>query len=120
MIFKLEGKKHPGRYNLPSKGLKRLAVVNGYQYHYLADADVPSDCTAPVATPEEIAAIKKLSHACAIENDATQRRIREKYSIEEELRCLRLGKGSPEFKEYNRYIEECIKDGKARKAKFGL
>lgn len=30
------------------------------------------------------------------------------------------GKGSPEFEEYNAYVEECVAWGKAEKAKYGL
>jgi len=42
--------------------------------------------------------------------------IREKYSLEDELKVLRLASADPEsFKAYNDYVEECRAKGKQKK-----
>lgn len=52
-------------------------------------------------------------------NDRVVERIRTKYPLPEESKCLRLGVSDvnhPEFVAYNTYVEECRQWGKDQKA----
>ena len=64
--------------------------------------------------------IKDHSHFIRQIDDKIQAKIAEQYSIQDELKLLRKGNRSDEFKAYNDYVEECIAWGKTEKAKFGL
>ena len=71
-------------------------------------------------TPELKAAIKGKSRHVQLVNQQVRAKIAEKYSIEDEIQMLRLGNSSEEFRQYSDYVESCIAEGKAKKAKFGL
>jgi hypothetical protein len=49
----------------------------------------------------------------------TQDKIAERYSMADEIKLLRT-KNKEKLKEYNRYVEECIAEGKAKKAVYTL
>jgi len=121
MIYKIKDTVAPEDYGIPE--IKRVVVpvarLDGYTYMYVPD-DATEGITAPEATSEEIKEVKRASVACKRENDKVVQKIRERYSIEDELKFLRLGNKHPDFDEYNQYCEECVAQGKARKQKFGL
>jgi len=74
-------------------------------------------------TADEIRKIKKQVKAAtpAVEtiNAQVRAKIRERYSIEDEIKMLRLAP-SPETAAWNDYVEECRQWGRAEKAKLGL
>lgn len=49
----------------------------------------------------------------------TQEKIAERYSMADEIKLLRT-KNKEKLKEYNQYVEECITEGKTKKAVYGL
>jgi hypothetical protein len=58
------------------------------------------------------------SHILLI-NDRVVERIRERYSVNDEIKMLRIGP-SPETEAYNDWVEECRAWGRAEKARLGL
>lgn len=99
---------------------KLLGVVAGYLYFYIPDDQVPEGLTAATMTTTEIKALKAVSPAIQHINTEVQTLIRAKYSVDEEMKCLRLGKGTEEFTEYAAYVKTCVASGKTKKAKLGL
>lgn len=51
-------------------------------------------------------------------NRVIRQQISSKYSIEDELKILRKGNSSSEFKEYNEYIEELLNKGNSFKDQY--
>ena len=49
----------------------------------------------------------------------TQEKIAARYSMADEIKLLRT-KNKEKLKEYNQYVEECITEGKTKKAVYGL
>ncbi|MCE5212108.1 MAG: hypothetical protein LLG40_11185 [Deltaproteobacteria bacterium] len=64
-------------------------------------------------------AIKKASPHIALINERVVNMIREKYSVNDEIKMLRIGP-SEETAAYNAYAEECRAWGQSEKAKLGL
>jgi len=64
-------------------------------------------------------AIKKASPHVALINERVVNMIRDKYSISDEIKMLRIGP-SDETNAYNSYAEECRAWGKSEKLKLGL
>jgi len=119
MIYKVEAKGNVHRkYNFPEE-TKRVLKTPEFKYYYVPD-DKTEGVTAPLATEDEVKSIKNLSSVSTGSDKLTADEIRKQYSLEEELRCLRLGRGTEEFRLYNEYVEQCVAQGKARKRKFGL
>jgi len=91
---------------------------------------VPDELTLP-PQPEEITveeieltdelteSIKAASPHVALINERVVSLIREAYSVNEEIKMLRLAPSS-ETAAYNDYVEECRAWGRAEKAKLGL
>ena len=52
-------------------------------------------------------------------NDRVVERIRNRYSVNDEIKMLRIGP-TPETEAYNDWVEECRAWGRAEKEKFGL
>lgn len=74
----------------------------------------------PDPLPEDLrAAIKTASPQVRHINDHVKMAIAERYSIEDEIKLLRLSP-SPETESYNAYVEECRAWGRAEKKKLGL
>ena len=63
--------------------------------------------------------IKAVCPAVATINTQVVVRIREKYSVDDEIKMLRLAP-SQETTEWNDYVEDCRQWGRAEKAKLGL
>ena len=68
--------------------------------------------------PETKAAINAASPHIALINDRVVAKIRLVYSINDEIKQLRVG--GADFEAYNTYVEECRAWGKAEKAKLGM
>lgn len=100
-------------------------LPDGYTY-----VSVPDGIKLP-AQPENITvervelttdladAIKKASPHVALINERVVNMIREKYSVNDEIKMLRIGP-SEETEAYNAYAEECRAWGISEKAKLGL
>ena len=72
-----------------------------------------------VLTEELKAAIKAASPHVQLINERIVARIRERYSLNDEIKLLRIGL-SEESTAYNDYVEECRDWGCAAKARLGL
>jgi len=72
-----------------------------------------------VLTEELKAAIKAASPHVQLVNERIVARIRERYSLNDEIKLLRIGL-SEESTAYNDYVEECRAWGRAAKARLGL
>jgi hypothetical protein len=70
-------------------------------------------------TPELIADIRAVSLHILLINDRVVAKIRERYSVNDEIKLLRIGL-SEESIAYNDYVEECRAWGRGEKAKLGL
>ena len=70
-------------------------------------------------TEELAAAIRAASPHVALVNERIVTRIRERYSVNDEIKMLRIGP-SPETEAYNDWVEECRAWGRKEKEKFGL
>jgi hypothetical protein len=104
-------------------GIAELCTIDGETY-----VSVPDAVTLP-PQPDEIkvfaieltaeldAAIRAASPHIALANERIVERIREKYSVNDELKMLRIGP-SPETEAYNDHVEKCRAWGKAEKEKL--
>jgi hypothetical protein len=70
-------------------------------------------------TDELRAALKAASPAVRLINDQVVARIRERYTPDDEIKCLRLAP-SAETEAWNEWCEECRDWGRAQKAALGL
>lgn len=114
---------------LPVDGMQRLgtelATINDTTYVHLPDSAIlpeqPIEIdVAPVAlTPELTDAIKAASPHVRLINSRIVDLIRLRYSIEDEIKMLRLAP-SDESADYNAYAEECRAWGRGEKAEIGL
>ena len=105
--------------------ITELCTIDGITY-----VSVPDSITLP-EQPEQItveeveltdelkAAIKSESPHVQLVNERIVARIRERYSLNDELKFLRIGL-SEESTAYNDYVEECRAWGRAAKARLGL
>lgn len=115
--------------SLPMDGMEHigteLATIDGTTYVYLPDtvtlpAQPPEITVMSVTLTQELLdAISAVSPHVRLINARVVEKIREKYSIDDELKMLRTT-GSAESSTYNTYVEECRAWGKAEKAKIGL
>lgn len=102
-----------------------LATINGVTYVYLPDTatlpDQPIEIdVAPATLTDSLKdAIKAASPHVRLINTRIVEMIRLRYSMEDEIKLLRLAP-SDESTAYNDYAEECRAWGRGEKAKFGL
>lgn len=117
-----------------------VEVAQLESWHYVF---VPEGVTVPQQPPEiqwqpavldaaDLMRLKEVSPAYQAVGDEIQKRIRERYSAEREASFARLGTAAAlglhelsdaekgEFKDYNDYVEEIRRWGRAERAKFGL
>jgi hypothetical protein len=105
-----------------------LATIDGITY-----VSLPDGAVLPSAQPEQIAAsitavtltdtlrdqIKVASPHVALINQRVVEAIRERYSVDDEIKMLRLAP-SDQATAYNAYAEECRAWGRQQKALLGL
>jgi len=70
-------------------------------------------------TDELITELRAASPHVTLINDRVVAKIRERYSLDDEIKLLRIGP-SDETSAYNAYVEECRAWGRAAKEKLGL
>ena len=63
--------------------------------------------------------IKAATPAVKVINDQVEAKIRERYSVADEIKMLRIAP-SPESDAWNDYVEDCREWGREEKAKLGL
>lgn len=66
-----------------------------------------------------LASIEAASPLCAFIDQQTRDMIRARYSVDDEIKCLRLAP-SDETTAWNAYVEECRAWGRGKKAELGL
>lgn len=92
-----------------------------YWYSMPDDMDINDTFTGedqvPVVYPDatKIAEVRKQLHVQKCINDVTQQKIREKYSVEDELKAQRTG--DTDFVDY---VQACCAEGDEKKKKLGL
>jgi hypothetical protein len=102
-----------------------LCTIDGETY-----VSVPDGLTVPVQpdqiTVEEVTltdaikdAIRQASPHVKLINDRIVDKIRERYSINDEIKMIRTGPNT-ETEAYNDFVEECRDWGRAEKAKLGV
>lgn len=102
-----------------------MCTLDGYSYVSVPDGmtlpDQPEQISVePVNLTDDLKeAIKKASPHVALINERVVNMIREKYSISDEIKMLRIGP-SDETSAYNSYAEECRAWGRSEKLKLGL
>ena len=107
------------------KVVTELATVDGTTYVYVPDAVTlppqPEQITVEevTLTDELREAIKAASPHVQLINDRVVNKIRELYSIYDEIKMIRLAP-SVESEAYNDYVEACRAWGTTEKAKIGL
>ena len=105
--------------------ITELCTIVGVTY-----ASVPDSITLPeqpeqitveevVLTEELKAAIKAASPHVQLVNERIVARIRERYSLNDEIKMIRLSP-SEESTAYNEYVEACREWGRVAKANLGL
>lgn len=100
-------------YNLldtPSR-VKELGTVGGFTF-----VSVPDGLILP-PQPPQICLLESESIEAAIIDEQVVEMIRQRYSINDEFKLLRLGP-SAEMTTYNDYVEECRAWGVSEKAKL--
>ena len=114
-------------YNLSEteERITELCAIDGVTY-----VSVPDGITLP-AQPEQItveevaltdelkAAIRLASPHVQLIDERVVMKIREKYSVNDEIKLIRLG-ASDDFTAYNDYVETCRAWGAAAKARLGV
>jgi hypothetical protein len=105
--------------------ITELCTIDGVTY-----VSVPGGITLP-AQPEQItveevaltdelkAAIRAASPHVQLIDERVVMKIREKYSVNDEIKLIRLG-ASDDFTAYNDYVETCRAWGVAAKARLGV
>ena len=109
---------HKGRLTV---SYKNLCIIDGIEYSYVTSTEGEESPFTVIEEGDPVRALIK--EKCPLLKGidmCTAKRIAARYSTADELKALRMGKGSPEFEEYNAYVEECVAWGRAEKAKFGL
>ena len=105
--------------------ITELCTIDGITYVSVPDninlPEQPEQITVEEVelTDELKAAIKAASPHVQLINERVVAKIRERYSVNDELKLLRIGL-SEESTDYNNYIEECRDWGHAAKLKLGL
>jgi hypothetical protein len=110
-------------------GVTYLSVPTGYT---LEDQPAGIDFTPAVLTESLKESIKANAHAVQLIAQDVQRKIREKYTLEDENYFARIGVGAalnaytflPGEKEallaFNDYVEQCRRYGKEKRSELGL
>lgn len=102
-----------------------LATVEGITYINIPeDTDLPGqpaeiDVVPAVITDDLLASIKQASPHYRLINEQVSERIRQRYSIDDEIKLLRIAP-SDETTAWNDYVEECRLWGRDQKALLGL
>ena len=109
--------------------ITELCTLDDWTYVSVPDAislpeqpEVIADTLTPVDVseqPELKAAIIEASPNCRSIRGRVVDKIRERYSINDEIKMLRIGP-SPETEAYNDYVEACRAWGRSEKEKLGL
>ena len=109
--------------------ITELCTLDDWTYASVPDAialppqpEVIASTLAPVdlsEQPELKAAIIEASPNCRSIRGRVVDKIRERYSINDEFKMLRIGP-SPETEAYNDYVEACRAWGRSEKEKLGL
>ena len=105
--------------------ITELCTIDGITYVSVPDSIIlpaqPEQITVEeVALTDELkAAIKSESPHVQLINERVVAKIRERYSLNDEIKLLRIGL-SEESTAYNDYVEECRAWGRAAKARLGL
>lgn len=107
--------------------ITELCTINGDTY-----ISVPDDFTlanqsqkikiAPVTMTDDLRKqIEENSPHVQLIDQRIREKIRDKYSIEDEIKIIRNkinGEKIEEYAEYNQYVESCIQEGNLQKAKL--
>ena len=102
-----------------------LAIIGSVAYvHVPEDVDMPQqhpeiNWTIASLTDVDLAAIRAASPAVRMINDRVVSMIRERYSVNDEIKMLRIAP-SDESSAYNDYVEACRAWGRDAKAEIGL
>ena len=105
--------------------ITELCTIEGVTFVSVPDSitlpEQPEQITVEevVLTDELKAAIKSESPHVQLINERVVAKIRERYSLNDEIKLLRIGL-SEESTAYNDYVEECRDWGRAAKANLGL
>lgn len=86
--------------------MTEIGVLDGYTY-----ISVPDGLALPADQPVELI---EANYADDLIDDQVVEKIREKYSVNDEIKMLRLAP-SAETAAWNEYVEECRAWGKAQK-----
>jgi len=100
-------------YNLlaTDERVKELATIAGYTY-----VSVPDSITLPVQPPQIVLLAAEHPTTAMIDEQVVEM-IRQRYSINDEIKMLRIGP-SAETSAYNAYVEECRAWGRGEKEKL--
>ena len=85
----------------------------------LPDQPVEIDVAPAVITDDLLAAIKQASPHYRLINEQVAERIRQRYSVDDEIKLLRIAP-SDETAAWNDYVEECRAWGRGKKAEIWL
>lgn len=102
-----------------------LATIDGITYVHLPDtAELPEQPIEIDVAPVELTdglrnAIKSASPHVRLINQRVEDRIRDRYSVSDEIKLLRIAP-SPETAAWNDYVEGCRQWGREQKAALGL
>jgi hypothetical protein len=105
--------------------ITELCTINGVTYASIPDGIIlpeqPEQITVEeVELTDELSnSIKAVSPHIQLINEHVVNKIRERYSVNDELKFLRIGL-SEESTAYNDYVEECRAWGRGAKEKLGL
>ncbi len=110
-------------YRVQGEGVTELCTISGVTFISVAE-ELPTfddrlNVAEAVLTAELRSSIKSESTHVQLINDRIKIRIAERYSIEDELKMLRLAP-SEESTAYNTYAEECRDWGREQKTALGL
>jgi hypothetical protein len=105
--------------------ITELCTIAGDTYVSVPDTITLPDQPEQIAieevklTDELCTAIRDDSPHIALINDRVVEQVRERYSVNDEIKMLRIGP-TAETSAYNDYVEECRAWGRGEKAKLGL
>jgi hypothetical protein len=112
-------------YSQEDSGVRELATIGGVTYIYVPDEiviTIPAEITdyaETTLTDELKETIKNASCHVELIRQRVVEKIRQKYTINDEIKLLRIDSGA-EVEAYNAYVEECRTWGNVEKAKIGL
>lgn len=102
-------------FTVPAKGLVPAKLVEQDE----SGKNIELNAAVRPDYPQIVAAIKASSAQCVAINAAVVARIRERYSVDDEIMMLRIAP-SVESAAWNDYVEECRSWGREQKAELGL